>query len=65
MLHMRGSYFLTFGFLIGTIGYKADSFEFWIMLALLFLLDVMIRRETEIEFEEKCLYENEEVNEDD
>jgi len=50
---------------MGMVGYKVDSFEFWFMLALLFLLDVMIRRETEIELEEKYLHENKEVNESD
>lgn len=60
-----GLIFLTFGFLIGAIGYTAGSFEFWFMLALLFLLDVMIRRETEIEYSEKYFSNNEEVNEDD
>lgn len=61
----EGLILVAFGFLMGMVGYKVDSFEFWFMLALLFLLDVMIRRETEIEFEEKCLHENKEVNEND
>ncbi|BFK11893.1 hypothetical protein F140042L4_20510 [Coprococcus phoceensis] len=61
----EGLIFVAFGFLMGMVGYKVDSFEFWFMLALLFLLDVMIRRETEIEYSEKYFSNNEEVNEDD
>lgn len=61
----EGLIFVAFGFLMGMVGYKVDSFEFWFMSTLLFLLDVMIRRETEIEFEEKYLHENKEVNEND
>lgn len=61
----EGLIFIGVGVLMGSMGYKTDSFEFWMILAFLLLLDVVIGMEKELNYTEEYSDKDSEANEND